>query len=86
MARNSRELAQRPAVDPADEPSAEWGWHGGFPNGSRIAGVISAILLPLLLLGHPRSYTEILWMCIPAAIILAAIIGGSVRKRRAWRR
>ena len=39
MARNSRELAKRPAVDPHDEPSAEWGWHGSFPRGKIIAGV-----------------------------------------------
>jgi hypothetical protein len=38
VARNTRELAQRPEVDPAEEPSAEWGWHGGFPRGMIIAG------------------------------------------------
>ena len=82
------ELAKRPGseVDPLDEPSAEWGWHGGFPNGTRIAGVAVAILLPLLMIGHSTNWTEILWMCIPALAILLAVIGGSIRKRNAWRR
>nr|WP_211176664.1 DUF2631 domain-containing protein [Pseudonocardia acidicola] len=79
-------MAQRPAVDPLDEPSAEWGWHGSFPNGTRIAAIAVAIILPLLLIGHHVSVTEILWMCIPSVIIIIAVIAGTVRKRHAWRR
>jgi hypothetical protein len=86
VASNSRELAKRPEVDPLDEPSAEWGWHGGFPNGSRIAGVVVAILLPLLLIGHQVSWTEILWLVIPAAAVLLGVIGSTIRQRHAWRR
>ncbi|NMH92950.1 DUF2631 domain-containing protein [Pseudonocardia bannensis] len=69
-----------------DEPSAEWGWHGSFPNGTRIAAVVVALALPLMLIGHEVSITEILWMTIPAVIILVAVIAGAVRKRNAWRR
>ncbi|GEL17800.1 DUF2631 domain-containing protein [Pseudonocardia asaccharolytica] len=86
MASNSRELAKRPQVDPMDEPSAEWGWHGGFPKGTVIAGIISAILLPLMLIGHSVSYTEILWMVIPALVIVFGLINSALRKRHAWRR
>ncbi|WP_214369954.1 DUF2631 domain-containing protein [Pseudonocardia sp. H11422] len=86
MARNSRELAQRPAVDPLDEPSAEWGWHGSFPNGTRIAAVATALFLLLMLIGHEVSITEILWMAVPAVIILTAVVAGAIRKRNAWRR
>ncbi len=52
MARNTRELAQRPAVDPHDEPSAEWGWHGGFPRGMVIAGWVSVFILLVM---QPRQ-------------------------------
>ena len=38
VARTSRRAAPRAGVDPRDEPSAEWGWHGSFPNATRIAG------------------------------------------------
>jgi hypothetical protein len=47
---------RRPAWDPRDEPSAEWGWHGSFPNGSRIAGVVVAILLLVLLIGPYQTH------------------------------
>ena len=88
MARNSRELARRPAVDPRDEPSAEWGWHGGFPNGKRIAGVFSAIFLLLMwfLNPHPTSFTEVFWLVAPAVLIILGVVGDTVRRRRAWRR
>ena len=63
MARNSRELAKRPAVDPHDEPSAEWGWHGSFPRGKIIAGVLTILLLVAFMLGpvpepHPGPVAD----------------------------
>lgn len=78
-----RELAK---VDPADEPSAEWGWHGEFPKATSIAGVIVAILLPVILIGHHASWTEILFAVVPAVAILAAVVWGNLRKRNDWRR
>lgn len=86
MTSNSRALAKRPQVDPLDEPSAEWGWHGSFPNGTRIAAIVVAILLPLLLIGHHVSWTEIVWMVVPSLIIIGALIRGAVKQRNAWRR
>jgi len=77
-----RELAK---VDPADEPSAEWGWHGEFPKATSIAGVIVAILLPVILIGHHVSWTEILFAVVPAVGILAGVVWLNVRKRRDWR-
>lgn len=86
MASSSRALAKRPQVDPLDEPSAEWGWHGSFPRGTRLAAVVVAILLPLLLIGHHASWTEILWMCVPSLFIIGALVAGSIKQRHAWRR
>ena len=47
MASESREVERRRTevarVDPADEPSAEWGWHGGFPKGTVAGGVVTVI-------------------------------------------
>ncbi|MEU7815857.1 DUF2631 domain-containing protein [Pseudonocardia sp. NPDC049154] len=83
MASSSRELAK---VDPADEPSAEWGWHGTFPKAIPTAGVVVAILLCLILIGHHASWTEILYAVVPAVVILLAVIVGTLRKRNDWRR
>ncbi len=62
VARNSRELAKRPAVDPRDEPSAEWGWHGGFPHGELIAGWSVVVILLLFLIGNHQGRTEDIWL------------------------
>jgi Protein of unknown function (DUF2631) len=86
VARTSRRTARRGGVDPLDEPSAEWGWHGSFPNGMRIAGVVVAIVLLLLLLGPYQTHLQDLWM-IPIALgILALIVRGTVKRRNAWRK
>jgi hypothetical protein len=86
VARTSRRTARRGGVDPLDEPSAEWGWHGSFPNGMRIAGVVVAIVLLLLLLGPYQTHLQDFWM-IPIALgILALIVRGTVKRRNAWRK
>ena len=86
MARNSRELAKRPAVDPHDEPSAEWGWHGTFPRGKIIAGVISILILIAFIFGDYQSRTQDLWL-VGVALLLAFMIWRQVVARRnAWRR
>ncbi|RZT84731.1 uncharacterized protein DUF2631 [Pseudonocardia sediminis] len=86
MASNSREIAVRSGVDPDDEPSVDWGWHATFPNGTRIAGVVTAIALLVMLIGHPTSWTEILFMVIPAIAILAGVAWSIRRRRNSWRR
>jgi hypothetical protein len=86
VARNSRELAQRPAVDPQDEPSAEWGWHGGFPRGMMIAGWFVVIALLTMLIGNHQGRTEDLYLIGLAALMAFGLVLHTVRKRNAWRR
>jgi lysylphosphatidylglycerol synthetase-like protein (DUF2156 family) len=86
VARTSRRAARRSGVDPNDEPGLEWGWHGSFPNGTRIAGVVVAIILLVLLFGPYQSRLQDFWM-IPIAVgILALIVWGTVKRRHAWRK
>ena len=86
MARTSRRSVRRSRVDPRDEPSAEWGWHGSFPNATRIAGVVVAILLLLLLLGPYQVRLQDFWM-IPIALgILVFVVRGTIKRRNAWRK
>ena len=86
MARNSRELAKRPAVDPQDEPSAEWGWHGHFPRLRIAAGVVSIILLVVFIFGPYQSHTQDLWLLGIALVLLVLIVRQVVARRHAWRR
>jgi Protein of unknown function (DUF2631) len=87
VARNSRELARRgPAVDPRDEPSAAWGWHGGFPRGMLVAGWASVVILLLMNLGNHQGRIENIWLTGLAVVMAIGLVLHSVRKRNAWRR
>ncbi|MCO1654400.1 DUF2631 domain-containing protein [Pseudonocardia humida] len=86
MARNSRELAKRSAVDPQDEPSAEWGWHGSFPKGKVAGGVVSIIFLLLFAIGPYQSRTQDLWLIGIALLLAGLIVHHVVSRRHAWRR
>ena len=86
MARTSRRAARRLGVDPQDEPSAEWGWHGSFPNGLRIAGVLVAILLLVMVIGPYQSRLQDFWMVPMALGLLALIVWGTVKRRNDWRK
>ncbi len=86
MARSARRLARRGGVDPRDEPSAEWGWHGSFPNALRISGVVVAILLLVMLIGPYQSRTQDLWVLPIGLGIIALIVRGTVKRRNAWRK
>ena len=85
----SSELEKRPAanaVDPYEEPSAAWGWHGTFPNGTRILLAVSAVLCFLMVYGNHEGLTEDFWL-IGIGVGLLALLGAmQVRKRTAWRR
>jgi hypothetical protein len=74
------------AVDKHDEPSAEWGWHGGFPVGTRIAGWFTAAAMFLMLIGNHTGRTEDIWLLAIGTVIVVALIVDRVRARTAWRR
>ena len=86
MASNSRELAKRSAVDPQDEPSAEWGWHGSFPRGTVVGGVVSIILLVLFVIGPYQSRLQDFWIVGIALGLLVLIVRGTMKRRNDWRK
>jgi hypothetical protein len=88
-----RDLAERnghaPAlVDPEDEPSAAWGWHGDFPRGKVIAGWVSvAILIAFNFTNNNADgYTQNLYLCGLALLMAIGLILHARRKRTPWRR
>ena len=90
MAGTGQELAKRdgrpPAtVDPADEPSAAWGWHGGFPRGTMIAGWITVLLLLLMTIGNHEGHIEDIYLVGFALLTAGGLIHQSLRRRRFWR-
>lgn len=95
MAETGQELAHRnghaaavvsPGVDPEDEPSAAWGWHGGFPRGAVIAGWVTVAILLLMLIGNQQGHVEDVWLIAVAAVTAFGLVGHQLKQRRSWRR
>lgn len=91
MAGTGHEVAKREdhspvAVDPQDEPSAEWGWHGTFPKGSVIMGWVSAVIILLMLIGNHEGRVEDLWLVGTGVVMVLLLIRHTVRAKRSWRR
>ncbi len=74
------------AVNPQEEPSAEWGWHGSFPKGTLIAGVLVGLSMFAMLIGNHRGLTEDLWLG-GFGLLLLGGVGWKIHKSRtSWRR
>jgi len=81
-----RQQSEVKKVDPRDEPSAEWGWHGGFPKGARIAGWITVVALLAMIYNNHENNTENVWLIAIAAGIVIGLLVEIKKKRTAWRR
>lgn len=81
-----RQQGDAQTVDPRDEPSAEWGWHGGFPKASRIGGWVSAIVLLAMIYNNHENNTENVWLVGVAVMIIIGLLLDLRRQRTAWRR
>lgn len=76
----------KPQVDPADEPSAEWGWHGSFPNLVQVMGWVIVGGLLVMLIGNHKGNVENIYLLITAAGIALALLLDLRKRRTAWRR
>ncbi|MGQ0773294.1 MAG: DUF2631 domain-containing protein [Pseudonocardiales bacterium] len=74
--------AQEPS---AQEPSAQWGWHGTFPKATAIAGWITAIAMFAMLIGNHTSYVEDVWLIALGTLLVIMLIGGHINQRRSKR-
>jgi len=88
-----RDLAERNGhgpvlVDPRDEPSAQWGWHGDFPRGKVIAGWISVVILIALNFSNNNNdgYVANIYLSSIALLMAIGLIMHSRRRRHFWRR
>lgn len=72
-------------VDPRDEPSAEWGWHGSFPRATRAAGWFTAAVMFLMLIGNHENRTEDVVLIVIGVGIIAGLLFDMKRRRTAWR-
>jgi hypothetical protein len=87
VAGSQLEKRAKNAVDPHEEPSAAWGWHGSFPRGREIGGWITAIaMFAMAFIGNHVAETERLWLLGIGAFLVIYLIWARVRQRTAWRR
>jgi len=79
---------EKPAnkVDPEDEPSAEWGWHGTLPKGAMITGWIVTIILFAMLIGNQQGHVEDIYLIIFGAGMILLQAYAIARRRNSWRR
>ncbi len=92
----STELEKKPSetIDPADEPSVEWGWHGGFPKGTQIAGWFCTFGTLAMLFGNHQGILSgggqlaqaDIWLIAVAVVLAVGLLVDLRRKRTAWRR
>ena len=68
VASNSREVAKSSEVSPTTSRRPQWGWHGGFPKGTIIGGVVTIILLIAFIPGPYQSHTQDIWLIVIALV------------------
>ncbi|ALE82982.1 DUF2631 domain-containing protein [Pseudonocardia sp. HH130629-09] len=78
----TREITVASGIDPADEPSVDWGWHQNFHRGVPIAAAVVGVVLLLFTIGHPVSWTEFLFSAVPAAVCFIGAIAYPLHQRR----
>ncbi|GAA5056445.1 DUF2631 domain-containing protein [Nocardia callitridis] len=69
-------------VDPAEVPSAAWGWSGESRRTFRIAGWVVALILLAMLIGNHSGKVEDLYLIGGAVAIVAILIRDSVLRRK----
>lgn len=76
MARHERRADLVPYPDPDEEPSAQWGWHGTFPRGVRIAGLLTVLSLVVMMFPRDQALgqTHLFWLALPAVLILVGVL------------
>ncbi|MGH3854995.1 MAG: DUF2631 domain-containing protein [Pseudonocardiaceae bacterium] len=71
--------------DPDREPSADWGWHGGFPVAGPIAGWITAFALFMMLIGNNGGRIGDAYLIGLGSLLVVALIGHHLKARKAKR-
>nr|WP_157362264.1 DUF2631 domain-containing protein [Haloechinothrix halophila] len=82
----TKQIETKPQVDPRDEPSAEWGWHGSFPKATQVMGWTIVFVLLAMLIGNHEGNVENLWLVGFAAVIAGMLVADIRRRRLSWRR
>lgn len=67
------------------ERPGQWGWHGRWGRGGRLAGWIVAVIVLLMTTTTNYQSEYIVTLVVLAAVMVAVLIGRWVRRRHRWR-
>ncbi|WP_280346097.1 DUF2631 domain-containing protein [Nocardia neocaledoniensis] len=77
----STERAVATSVDPAEVPSAAWGWSGESHKTFRIAGWIVVVALLGMTIGNHQGHVEDIFLIGLAALLASIMVVDSLTKR-----
>jgi hypothetical protein len=83
---STRGVHSTDGVDPDEEPSAAWGWHGTPQRAGKIAGWFTAIALFAMLIGNNEGHVGDFFLIAPGTILVVMLIASHLKARRAKRR
>lgn len=82
----SSEVERYPEVDPADVPSAEWGWSRISRRTWYAVGIFIVVFLVGMLRGNHKGHVEDIWLIGFALFITGVIVRDWWLRRRGWMR
>ncbi len=74
------------APDPDREPSADWGWHGGFPIVGKAAGWLTALALFAMLIGNHLGRVEDAYLIGLGTLLVVILLASHLKAYKAKRR
>ena len=75
-----------PGVDPEEEPSAAWGWHGTPQRAGKVAGWFTAFALFAMLIGNNEGHMGDFFLVAPGTMLVVMLIASHLKARKAKRR
>jgi len=79
-------VAPIPGLEPDEEPSAAWGWHGTPQRAGKIAGWFTAFALFAMLIGNKEGHVGDFFLVAPGTILVVMLIASHLKARKAKRR
>ncbi|OZG26762.1 hypothetical protein BH683_022955 [Williamsia sp. 1138] len=80
----STEVEYKP--EPAEAPSARFGWHGEGMKTYKIAAWVSVVALLGMVIGNHEGHVEDLYLVGFAALIVFLLVRGEVLSRGKWKK